>query len=59
MRDFQKFGKTSISAREMEKRRSALREKMDKTGAKAVLKPAERGQKRMLRVRTALRPFLF
>lgn len=42
MRDFQKFGKTSISAREMEKRRSALREKMDKTGAKAVLKPAER-----------------
>ena len=42
MRDFQKFGKSSISAKEMEKRRSDLREKMDKAGQKASLKPSER-----------------
>ena len=38
MRDFQKFGKAGISVKEMEKRRSDLREKMDKTGAKISLK---------------------
>jgi DNA mismatch repair protein MutS2 len=42
MRDFQKFGKSSISAREMEQHRAKLREKISKTGQKTALKPAER-----------------
>ena len=39
MRDFQKFGQSAASVKEMEKRRSQLREKMDKAGKKISLKP--------------------
>ncbi len=39
LRDFQKFGKSAASVKEMEQRRSQLREKMDKTGRKISLKP--------------------
>ena len=42
MRDFQKFGKSAASVKEMEKRRSQLREKMDKAGKKISIKPEAR-----------------
>ena len=42
MRDFQKFGKAGISVKEMEKRRSELREKMSKTADKMSLKKVEK-----------------
>lgn len=42
MRDFQKFGKAGISVKEMEKRRSDLREKLDQTGKKISVKPDPR-----------------
>ena len=34
MRDFQKFGKENVSVREMEQKRTALREKMNKLDKK-------------------------
>ncbi len=42
MRDFQKFGKAGISVKEMEKRRSELREKMGKTADKLAMKKTEK-----------------
>ena len=42
MRDFQKFGKAGISVKEMEKRRSELREKMAKTADKLAMKKTEK-----------------
>ncbi len=42
MRDFQKFGKAGISVKDMEKRRSELREKMSRTADKLALKKSEK-----------------
>ncbi len=47
MKDFRKFGKNSINATEMERRRNELRERMNKTGKTLEVKPAERRTKEL------------
>lgn len=45
MRDFQKFGKENVSVREMEQKRTALREKMNKLDKKKAKRSAEAHRK--------------
>lgn len=47
MRDFQKFGKSNISVKEMEKKRSDLRGKLDKTRSKSTLKAEKKPNKQL------------
>ena len=47
MKDFRKFGKNSINANEMERRRNELRERMNKTQKSLEVKPAERKTKEL------------
>ena len=47
MRDFQKFGKNNISVKEMEKKRSDLRGKLDKTRSKNTIKPEAKPNKQL------------
>ncbi|MDO4617499.1 MAG: endonuclease MutS2 [Lachnospiraceae bacterium] len=47
MRDFQKFGKSNVSVKEMEKKRSDLRGKLDKTRSKNTLKAEAKPKKQL------------
>ncbi len=47
MRDFQKFGKSNISVKEMEKKRSDLRGKLDKTRSKNTIRQDKKPRKEL------------
>ena len=47
MKDFRKFGRSGVDSREMERRRNALREKMNKTESRMEIKPQQRVSKKL------------